>query len=151
MSHCTVFRNRVNQRSRLDIETAACASSNLGKSTAAFQRHSPLAGKQVNGESLYTAILLARCCAPQYELLRCSLVCRMPLQHAVLKCVAIGVAYVAPFYCRGSHARDYPSTIMFRMTSTVATSLLAWLPLYHQVYNKVQLLTGVLHVPFTRC
>lgn len=75
----------------------------------------------------------------------------MPLQHAVLKCVAIGVAYVAPFYCRGSHARDHPSTIMFRMTSTVATSLLAWFPLYHQVYNKVQLLTGVLHVPFTRC
>lgn len=62
----------------------------------------------------------------------------MPLQHALLQCVAIGVAYVAPFYCRGSHARDHSSTIKFRMASTVATSLLAWLPLYHQVYNKVE-------------
>lgn len=79
----------------------------------------------------------AICRNMQYELLRRSLVCRMPLQHALLKCVAIGVAYVAPFYCRGSHARDHPSTIKSRMASTVATSLLAWLPLYHHVYNKV--------------
>ena len=61
----------------------------------------------------------------------------MPLQYAVYQCVAIGVAYVAPFYFRDNHARNHPSTIKFRMASTTATSLLAWLPLYHQVYSKV--------------
>ena len=70
-------------------------------------------------------------------MLKRSLVCRMPLQYVVYKCVAIGVAYVAPFYFRDSHARNHPSTIKFRMASTIATSLLAWLPLYHEVYNKV--------------
>ena len=71
------------------------------------------------------------------DMLKQSLVCRMLLQYAIYKCVAVGVAYVAPFYFRDSHARNHPSTIKFRMASTVATSLLAWLPLYHQMYNKV--------------
>ena len=57
----------------------------------------------------------------------------MLLQYAIYKCVGVGVAYVAPFYFRDSHARNHPSTIKFRMASTVATSLLAWLPLYHQI------------------
>lgn len=74
MSHRTDFRNRVSQGSRLDIETAACASSNLGESFSAFQRHSPLAGKQVDGEYLEGAVLCvhARCAVrrnmPQYAI-----------------------------------------------------------------------------------
>lgn len=81
--------------------------------------------------------------ALQHAMLTRSLVCRMLLQYAVYKCVAIGVAYVAPFYFRDSHARNHPSTIKFRMASTIATSLLAWLPLYRQLYNKV------IHIPLS--
>lgn len=47
----------------------------------------------------------------------------------VLKCIAIGVTYVAPFYLRHGLARNSPSTIKFRMATTTATSLVAWLPL----------------------
>ncbi|KAL3143509.1 hypothetical protein ABBQ38_002314 [Trebouxia sp. C0009 RCD-2024] len=56
-------------------------------------------------------------------------------ESAVFKCIAIGAAYVAPFYLRGSQARNHPATIKFRMASTVATSLLAWFPLYQQVHK----------------
>ena len=53
--------------------------------------------------------------------------------HAVFQCICIGVAYVAPFYLKGHRARNDPSVIKFRTASTVATCLLAWLPLYQQL------------------
>ena len=59
----------------------------------------------------------------------------MVLQSAVLKCIAIGAAYVAPFYLKGSQPRNHPATIKFRLASTLATSLLAWIPLYHEVHK----------------
>lgn len=59
----------------------------------------------------------------------------MLLHPAIIKCFAIGAAYVAPFYLRGHQVRNHPSTIKYRMASTVATSLLAWVPLYHQVHK----------------
>ena len=58
---------------------------------------------------------------------------------AVLKCVAIGVAYVAPFYLRPGDARNSPSTIKFRMATTTATSLVAWLPLLWTLQQQARL------------
>lgn len=60
--------------------------------------------------------------------------------HAVLNCVFVGIAYVAPFYFKASHARNHPSTIKFRMASTAATCLVAWTPLYWQL-QKVMFIT----------
>lgn len=64
--------------------------------------------------------------------------------HAALDCLCIGIAYVAPFYLKRNHARSHPSTIKFRMASTAATCLVAWMPLCWQLQKKATSAHGLL-------
>ncbi len=58
--------------------------------------------------------------------------------HALLACLLISTAYVAPFYVQRRLARNHSRTIIFRSLSTFAVCLVAWLPLNLTVSRALQ-------------
>lgn len=58
--------------------------------------------------------------------------------HALLACLLISAAYVAPFYFQRRLARSHSRTIIFRTLSTFAVCLVAWLPLTLTISRALQ-------------
>lgn len=58
--------------------------------------------------------------------------------HALLACLLISTAYVAPFYFQRRLARSQNRTIIFRTLSTFAVCLVAWLPLTLTISRTLQ-------------
>lgn len=49
--------------------------------------------------------------------------------HALLACLLISTAYVAPFYFQRRLSRGHRNTILLRSISTFAVCAVAWFPL----------------------
>ncbi|CAL5226832.1 g9696 [Coccomyxa viridis] len=54
---------------------------------------------------------------------------REGLMHALLACLLISTAYVAPFYFQRKVPRGHRNTVLFRTVSTLTVCAVAWIPL----------------------
>ena len=55
--------------------------------------------------------------------------------HALLACLLIVCAYVAPFYLQKKLSRSHTNTILSRSIAAVLICAFAWLPLFQAVKN----------------
>lgn len=66
--------------------------------------------------------------------------------RALLECVLISTAYVAPFYLQTRLSRSHTTVILTRFVSTALACAVAWLPLFFDLFRlKVDIETSQSH------
>ena len=62
--------------------------------------------------------------------------------HALLACLLISTAYVAPFYFQRRLPRGHRTTVLFRTVSTLTVCAVAWTPVAIAVSRSPQVCTA---------